>query len=272
MNKLAVIPLLLILLTEIASAGTVSLTGTCQSNLIGGNMLNFTLVNSGNDTAYNLQLSPVISGARPQNIVYTINALAPNANTKFLIPLLNISLQGTFIDAFVATYQQGSQVFTALFPCAINMGKSTTSAVFLSVNTFSSGGIAIMNVSALNAINTNLTVNVSALFPPSFKFITRSSYLLSLGPLQTQKVQFVVNYPASQGSYTGAVVDHYIYSNLSYASFAPIAISQSALSPKSAVSPLLLGSIAVVAAIILLIARSILKNRKRHSAKNEGSA
>ncbi|MDE1850433.1 MAG: hypothetical protein KGH54_01405 [Candidatus Micrarchaeota archaeon] len=272
MNKTPFAFLLLTLLTSAASAGTVSLTGTCQSNLMPGNTLNFLLVNNGNDTAYNLQLSPIIAGASPQNLSYPVNVLTPTINAIFLIPLLNISTLGTYIDAFVATYQQGSQVFTALFPCTINMGKATTSAVFLSVNTFSSGGTAIMNVSALNAIDANLSVNVSSLFPPSFTFITARSYILELGPYQTKKIQFVVQYPPSQGSYTGAIVDHYVYSNLSYSSFAPIQISQSAPVAQGGISPLLLGGIAVGAAIVLLIARSVLKKKRSQKADRGSSA
>jgi len=272
MNKIPFALLLLTLLTGIASAGTVSLTGTCQSDLMPGNTVNFLLVNTGNETAYNLQLSPIITGASPQNLSYPVNVLTPTINTLFLIPLLNISTLGTYIDAFVATYQQGSQVFTALFPCTINMGKATTSAVFLSVNTFSGSGTSIMNVSALNAIDANLTVNVSSLFPPSFTFVTARSYLLELGPYQTKKVQFVVQYPTSQGSYTGAIVDHYVYANLSYASFAPIQISQSAPAAQSGISPLLIGGIAVGAAMVLLIARSIIKNKKKQDGTKEVSA
>ncbi|MDE1828315.1 MAG: hypothetical protein KGH65_04095 [Candidatus Micrarchaeota archaeon] len=272
MNKLPLIPMLLIMLLGTASAGTVSLTGTCQSNLMSGNILNFTLVNSGNDTAYNLQLSPVLSGAQAENLSYPLGSLPSDQGATFLIPLTNITVKGTFIDALVATYQQGSNVFTALFPCTVNMGKSTVSAVFLSVNTFSSSGTSIMNVSALNSINTNLTVNVSALFPPSFSFITKPSYLLHLGPYGTQKVQFVVNYPTTQASYTGAIVDHYVYKNSSYASFAPIVVSQSPPSASTGISPFLIGSIIVGIAIVLLIARSISKNKKKHDANPKGSA
>lgn len=272
MHKTSLIPLLLILLTGITSAGTVSLTGTCQSNLMGGNILNFTLINSGNDTAYNLQLSPIISGAKAENLSYPLGSLPSNQGATFLIPLTNITLQGTFIDALVATYQQGSDVFTALFPCAVNMGRSTTSAVFLSVNTLSGKGTSIMNVSALNSINTNLTVNVSALFPTSFSFVTKSSYLLHLGPYATQKLQFVVNYPTTQGSYTGAIVDHYNLENLSYSSFAPIVISQTQPAPSGGISLFLLAGVAVGAAILLLIARSIVKNKKKHHEAPESSA
>lgn len=256
----------LMLFSGLAFAGTVSITGTCQSNLLPGNVLNFTIINTGNDTAYGLTLSPSISGASLLNNTYAISSLPPNIKVPILIPLVNIGVQGTYVDSFMLTYQQGTSTFTALFPCLINLGKATTSGIYLSVNASSSSGRGALNVSIFNGVRENFSVNVTALFPPSFVFSTSKSYTVNLGPYQTKNVFFDFTYPSGQASYAGAVAGSYISANATYSSFAPIIISGSSHASANPVNLVFVGGGLVVLLIILLILRSILVKRPKSNS------
>lgn len=261
-----------VLFLGIANAGTLSLTGNQVLNLQPGNVLNFTLSSSGNDTAYNLILSPTISGAQSEKAFYSVASLPPNSRAFFNIGLLNITEQGTFADAFAVSYQQGTQAFTAMFPCIVNIGKPTTSSIYLTVNATSSKGVATINVTVFNAVRSNYTVNVTALVPPTFSFSSNKKYTLDLGPYEKRNVQFIVTYPLSQASYTAAIASQYILGNTSYANIEPINIVTAQLSqPTQSPSVTLIIIAAVAIAIILLIARSYLKSRSR-PAKTDGSS
>lgn len=260
--KLLIYLFSIVFLIGITSAGTVSITGTCSSNLLPGNLLNFTVINTGNDTAYGAILSPFISGANPQNNSYPIGSLTPNIYFKTLIPLLEISEMGTYVNYFILTYQQGTSAFTALFPCLTNVGRPTTSGVYLTVNGSSNGGTTTINVSVFNGVRDNFTVNVSALFPPSFQFIGSKSYLVTLGPYQTKQVQFLMKYPAGQASYTGAIAEEYSAGNLSYSSFATVTILSSSQQSQTPLNWVLIGGGVLFAALVLLIIRSALKRKK----------
>jgi len=261
--KLLLWGLSFLILTNIASAGTVSITGTCQSALQPGNTLNFTIINTGNDTAYNLLLTPFIFGAKAENSSYPIGSLPPNQGITTLIPLTNFSTAGTYTDYFTLAYQQGTSVFTALFPCIVNLGKPTTSGMYLTTNTTFNKGAAIINVSLFNDVRSNFTVNVSALFPPSFSFISQKSYLVEIGPYQTKKVQFQMNYLPGSGSYTGAISESYVALNQSHSSFVSVVVSTQSATTTSPINYALWGGIGLALIIAILTARSFVKNRKK---------
>jgi len=117
------------LLASLAFAGTVVLTGTCAS-VVKNNTVNFSIANSGNDSAYGLIVNPYISGA---NVIgnYSIARLDPGSTANFAVRLSNITAKGTYVDYFVVDYQQGSSFFSAMFPCWLEFGVSATSPIYL---------------------------------------------------------------------------------------------------------------------------------------------
>ena len=269
MKPLAISALAMILLVGIASAGTVTITGICRNNLLPGNVLNFTLLNTGNDTAQNLILSPMLSGARPQNLTYPIPYLPPNLNITTLIKVVNITRDGSFPDALILTYQQGTSTFQTIFPCIVDIGMGTSSQLYLSTNTLASKGNVSINVSVVNGGAGTLDANVSEFLPPQFSPTSPISYFVNLGPYATKNLLFTAKYPISSASYTGAIGAQYFLDNLSYARMAPISIVAS--QPRDSGGPdYAIALVAAVAIIIIgLIARSSLKKKGRHHRENK---
>ncbi|MGI0141053.1 MAG: hypothetical protein ACREBF_00150 [Candidatus Micrarchaeales archaeon] len=257
----------IVLLLGIANAGTVTLTASCSTNLQPGNVLNFSIINTGNDTAYNLLFTPMIHGAQPENQTYTLTSLSPNVKTLIPVELVNRTRTGTYVDSFTLAYQQGTQTFTALFPCMVNLGQPTTSGVYLNVNTTSGNGMATVNVSVFNGVQNDFTVNVSALVPPSISFASAPNYIVQIGPYQTKHVVFALTYPQGVASYGGAIVSHYIYNNLSYSNLVSISIANAPKNTTGSISTTLIGATALVVVVVLLIARSIFLNKKKRSAE-----
>jgi len=120
MSRLTGCVLTLILLIGIASAGTVTLSGGCPPAVISNNAISFSLSNSGNDSAFNLVLTPFIQTAESVNSSYAINSLGPGASAIVNVSVKNIREPGTSGAYFILEYQQGSAVFAAVFPCLVH--------------------------------------------------------------------------------------------------------------------------------------------------------
>ncbi|MDE1825740.1 MAG: hypothetical protein KGH61_04260 [Candidatus Micrarchaeota archaeon] len=269
MKPIAISALAMILLVGIVSAGTVTITGICRNNLLPGNVLNFTLLNTGNDTAQNLILSPVLSGAHPQNLTYPIPSLPPYVNVTTLIKVVNITRNGSFPDALILSYQQGTSTFQTIFPCIVDIGIGTSSQLYLSTNTLASKGIVLINVSVVNGGAGELDANVSEFLPPQFSPTSPSSYIVDLGPYATKNLLFTAQYPSASASYTGAIGAQYFIDNVSYARMAPISIvaSQPVEKGGTGYAILLVAALAII--IIGLIGRSALKKKARHRRESK---
>lgn len=251
------------MLSGVVSAGTVTITGSCKSTLLPGNIINFTLINSGNDTAYNLLLNPVVQGAKSLNSHYAISALSPNQLTPVNVLLGNVTGRGTFVDSFVLFYQQGASTFSALFPCVIDMGTGSQSELYLSTNTVESNGVATVNVTVTNGANQDIAADVSVLFPPEFTFASPSSYLVNLGPFASKSLKFALNSPSLQGSFTGIAIAQYQLNGTNYAGYANLLVASAVQAAKSPVNYALYAVLVIIIAIILMIVRSALRNKKR---------
>jgi len=114
---------------NLAHAGTVTLTGSCNATLVNSSIV-FSLSNSGNDSAYNLIISPIIEGATPLNTSYAISMLPPGQTKTLSVKLTNFGLNGSYVDAFYVTYQQGFSFFSAVFPCLVYINKPTVSPIY----------------------------------------------------------------------------------------------------------------------------------------------
>jgi len=262
MNKTSLSILTFAVLIGLASAGTVTLTGGCRTAVITNNTVQFHIVNSGNDTAFNMVLTPVLTNAQPVG-AYTINSLGPLQNATLMVKVANITEKGTSPAYFVAAYQQGSNVFTAVFPCLLSFFNATTSQVLLSANALAfSNGTAKVTVSAFDAGASDINANVSLVVPPTFSFSSSKYYTIGLTPYQTTNVYFTLQYPAgSTASYSIAALSSYSHDNLSYGTFTAFIIAPPKLLPTNTVPIFTYVVAAVIVLILALIAFSVLRKR-----------
>ncbi|MGC8586597.1 MAG: hypothetical protein ACP5HW_02850 [Candidatus Micrarchaeia archaeon] len=252
-------------LVALVNAGTVTLSGTCQ-NYIVNNSIMFSLSNSGNDTAYNLIISPIISGAVTLNSSFSVNALAPGRSFSIKVPLENFGIPGTYAEGFIVSYQQGLSVFSALFPCTVWFGKPTVSPIYETIKWNKDGDTAIINVSLFDGLGISYVGNISLMVPPTFSFISNKSYSFNVEPYTYSNFTFKVAFPKGASSYTLAAVASFTSDDLHYTNLVPFVVNTSAKSvvPRSYYI-LVAGAVIVLIIIILLtfIIRSMLRKKKK---------
>jgi len=253
---------------NLAHAGTVTLTGSCNATLVNSSIV-FSLSNSGNDSAYNLIISPLVEGATPLNTSYPINVLAPGQTKTIYVKLTNFGLNGSYVDAFYVTYQQGFSFFSAVFPCLVYINKPTVSPIYEVVRVTPLKNMVIVNVSLFNAARTPVNGTISLVVPPTLSFISNKSYGFTLQPYTNESFTFKLQSPNNGASYSSAAVASFNMSNLHYSSMATFAITPY-VAKGGLLSPLEIT--AVIVAIILLIALFLLarsiKNKKRREREH----
>jgi len=253
---------------NLAHAGTVILTGSCNATLVNSSIV-FSLSNSGNDSAYNLIISPLVEGATLLNTSYPINVLAPDQTKTIYVKLTNFGLNGSYVDAFYVTYQQGFSFFSAVFPCLVYINKPTVSPIYEVVRTTPLKNMVIVNVSLFNAARTPLNGTISLIVPPTLSFISNKSYGFTLQPYTNESFTFKLQSPNNGASYSSAAVASFNMSNLHYSSMATFSITpyvaNSALLSPLEITTLIVAIILLIA--LFLLARSI-KNKKRREREH----
>ncbi len=207
-----------ILALGLANAGTVTLTGTCNktSNV---NVVNFTLSNSGNDTAESLLLSPMFVSASPANRTYALSALGPSQSHLFTLPLSNVTANGGYTDYFILSYEQGTSAFTAVFLCSLDFGAAPASQLYVTTNVTQGTGSDLVNVSVFNGGASAIDSNVTLVIPPAFLYLSSVSSSVRIGPYQTAHVAFNLSLPSSgQEFYQGGAVASYTSNGEHYSS------------------------------------------------------
>ena len=253
---------------NLAHAGTVTLTGSCNATLVNSSIV-FSLSNSGNDSAYNLIISPIVGGATPINTSYAISVLPPGQTKTLFIKLTNFGLNGSYVDSFYVTYQQGFSFFSAVFPCLVFINKLAVSPIYEVVGTTPLKNMVIVNVSLFNAARTPINGTVSLVIPPTLPFLSNKSYEFTLQPYTNETFTFKLKSPNNGASYSSAAVASFTMSNLHYSSMATFAITPY-VAKGGLLSPLEITT--VIIAIILLIALFLLarsiKNKKRREREH----
>ncbi len=266
MNRYIYIIAILALAIGNVSAGTVILTGSCNNLPVHDN-LTFKLVNTGNDSASNLVLTPHIQNVRLSQGQYTSPSILENSTENFTVNFSNATIPGTYSDYFVLAYLQGSnQPFTALFPCTVNIYNSTTSEVFVTSNVINGASGKMVNVSLFNEGVENLSVNVSLLLPPTLG--SNSNLVVELAPYQHRNLNFSVQNPQSGASYSAVVSAQYVFSGMHYASQSIFVISSTASAPEFSLSPYL--PFVAVIAVIVVVAALIVIGLRRKRRKDHG--
>jgi hypothetical protein len=251
------------LLFGIATAGTVTLTGSCATKSFEGGDMHFNLSNSGNDTAYNLVITPFLKNVRLLVPFYTVSSLGPNSNVTLDVDVNGITESGVSTGYFLTSYQQGTDVFSAVFPCLYTLGTTTSSQVLISQkNTVSSTGNATVTVSVFNAGLDQEQVNVSLMLPPVFKYTGVKSYLLEVGPSSTTNATFnLFISPSTQGSYSVAASASYFDGNLSHATLSTFVIAAPTPSTGSLANIVMYAAFAVVIVVFALVIFSMMRRR-----------
>ncbi|MCL5239697.1 MAG: hypothetical protein M1286_04505 [Candidatus Marsarchaeota archaeon] len=268
MSRTAICVFLLLAISGLASAGTVTLNGECLVRNVSSNSIAFSLSNSGNDSAYSLVLTPVIQGSQSVVGAYTANLLGPLSNVTFALNFTNITERGEHPAYMLLAYQQGTSVFTATFPCVIPFGNTTVSKVLISSNvTPLSNGTFAIRVGAFNEGSQPVVANVLLALPPSFTYADQDSYHVDLAPYAVQNVTFVVTPPgySSQASFGSAAFATYSLDNLSYTSMDPFTV---VIAPPGALAgPILFYAAgAAIVAVLALILLSVWRRSRRPKA------
>ena len=247
MHLLGALALLLILGS--ARAGTVTLSGTCPGNTMEGNAF-FTLVNSGNDTPYGLTITLHVLGAGLANATYHLKSLPSSTAAEVNVTLPNLTVVGTYPGYFDVTYLQGSDHFTAVFPCEFGFVNATISSLYLTPSvTDNGGGNFTINVSVANGGASKVDAELFMILPPTFSGGSRASKSLTLAPLAQENMSFSVAAPAgSAASYSAAVAAVYVEGGKGYAS-----MSKFVIAPKAS-QPVNFGTLAFIAAIVVVVA------------------
>ncbi|VVB76706.1 Uncharacterised protein [uncultured archaeon] len=255
-------------MTGCASAGTVTLTGSCVRPDLAGNFMLFNISNSGNDTAYGMRIIPFIFGAAPANSTYYIDTVPPGSQHSLNVSLHNIA-NGTYSAHFVAVYQQGSEVFTVLFPCVVSFFSVTHSQIYVSPTQIRNrNGSTTVKVELYNAGSDSVAANVSLVLSPAVSVSARS-HSVTIPALSSMNVSFNVDPPSgSQVDYTAAAVAQYDKGGLGYVSQASFQLSSLAGYPdeSGAISPGTVVFAGAIAAILVLAALLIfvqMRNRKK---------
>jgi hypothetical protein len=267
----SIILITLVILIGSSFASIVTLTGACNSAYINKGYLNFSIINKGNGTAYNLVLTPVIPEANLNQTQYNIGNLTPNS-IKYLhirIPNSNL-LNGSYANYVIAAYGQGTgESFTAIFPCIISIGNVSQASVITSAKISRKGNFDYINTTIFNEYKFPINVTVSVLLPPSFNFEGQSTKNISIGAYQEINTTFKISFPIENSSYSGAVTSQYLFQNKHYATIAFFIINTSQIPP--AIGPLSINNLLIIIVAVIIILLIILMARifLRNKAKNQ---
>lgn len=259
----------LLLLSFTASAGTVVLTGTCIAPPANSSTVMFNIANSGNDTATQMVINPLVVGANISSRSVSIGQLAPGANTTIRVNITGLSEPGVHAGYFTAVYQQGGSIISTVFPCLMPVHASTNSSLELTANSsLSRSGTGTIKVTVYNA-GLPVTAKVFLALAPMFNYMGPSSYNVSLAQYASENLTFTVSFPASlQLSYGAGAFATYSSGNESYASLGIFTLvsqgqQQQTTSSQSDSSLLLYGMVAIMATVVLLLAVSMSRRRRR---------
>lgn len=274
-----ILPLLLVALLGIAGASTVTLTGTCYSNLVNGtnNFIQFNLTNSGNGTATNLVIIPLVQGATTNNTAITIPVVSPGASYPEKVYLSNFSTPGTYVERFLVRYSQGTSTFETIFPCLTDFLVGTQSLLTVTNLAEVKNGSIVVNIT--NAAPYAVDSQVTLYAPPAFN-VTTPIKNVSIDAHGVATVSFAVIPP----SYTNAkfpisVGVAYMRNDVHYSTLAVTTIQFGGITKSitnTGGSLLLLSLLGAVVLIIIMIVISIIisrgKKRRKAIEKQEEEA
>jgi len=271
----------IVALIGISAASTVTLTGTCYASLINqtNNYLQFNLTNSGNGTASNLVIEPVIDGASPTNATISLSLVAPGTTYPEKVYLNNFGIPGSYVERFVVSYSQGSASYITIFPCLVDIGQSAQSLLGITSITKSGNHISA-NIS--NIADYPITANVVVFSPPSFS-ISQPFKNVTVNQYSLTNVSFSFGSPKyTNAQFPIVIAVSYLKDGVHYATLGVATITFGSGSGSQILSlgnNLILIVVGIVVIVILaLIIFSAVRNKggrkegKSHGTGNKGEA
>ncbi|MDE1851755.1 MAG: hypothetical protein KGH69_03655 [Candidatus Micrarchaeota archaeon] len=265
----AIFAVLFISLAAIASAGTVSLTGTCPSAIANGTA-SFMLNNTGNESATNLIVTLHFIGNATSNRSTQLNSIGPAQSVNIPLPVAGHGGTGTFGSYFLVVYQQDSSVFSAIFPCLIDIGNGTTSQILAQSSVArTSKNSSKVDLSMINGGYGTINASVDLVLPLGLSTRGNTNTHVDVKSTSKSTISFPVSYPEGSGIYTGAVITSYSIAGVDYATLSVVNIDTSPSSSGIAPGTLLGYAVGVVVVLfLLLIGRSLLVRRRKVSASS----
>ena len=270
MNRFIPILLISMLACTAYAAGTVTLTGTCQSNLNHNGSINFSIANSGTESASAVVLQSYYAFSNRLTGTYSAAQISPDHAAVFDINSSIGNNTGSFAYYFLVTYQQGTQMFTVVFPCVVQNHGIHPALVGISNVTVQdiNSTTAKVNGSIYGFSSNTISGNITLILPPE---LARNGSRISgfvANPYQYHNFTLYANLPSQNNTYSGAVALEYSSNGTTYSSVYIIKIA-----PYSAVQNQLKGYLVLVAitAIIIIIALLVLRQRilKKKGAAHE---
>ncbi len=238
-------------------AGTVTLTGTCTQQSQG--LINFSLFNSGNDSALLVSVTPHVHAVNSS--VYTTNSIGPGQMFSFVVQTAQHN-NGSYVYYFSVRYSQTGSVFYAVFPCSTVFGNGTVGSVAMNYSLSYYNTNYTIYVYVHNYENFGIADNISLILPQDFNYITQPFYTVEIPAGGNGTAVLKVRSNAT-GSYSGAIVSNYLANGTDHASLLNIILTpQSTQQAKSFISLnslFELFAVLVIALLILLIARAFAK-------------
>ena len=215
-------------LPAFAFSSTVTLSGTCGQSVISppNGYLIFNISNAGNGTASDLLIQP--SGAGLQQNASTINAMPPGSRDSITFPVNSVGDPGSYAVNMGVTYDQQGSTFSTVFPCIVNIGTSSASAVFERVSYSNHTILATL----MSESNSTLNLTATAVLPSGF-YTPEPQRHVQMVPYGSANLSFNLTLPSYGSAMLPAAVE-LAYSldgvHYAYLSTATITLSGSAAS------------------------------------------
>ena len=202
------------------AAGTVTLTGTCQSNLNPNGSINFSIANSGTESASSVVLQSYYAFSNKLTGTYSNSQISPDNAAIFDINSSIGNNTGSFAYYFLVTYQQGTQLFTVVFPCVVqNHG---THLALAGINNVTVKDInsttAMVNGSIYSFSSNSIRGNITLILPPELERNGSRISRFTVNPYQYQNFTLYANLPTQNNTYSGAVALEYSSNGTTYSS------------------------------------------------------
>lgn len=261
----AILPMLI--LVGQAGALTAVLSGSCTPGVSGqAQYVNFSIYDSGNASVTNMVLDPNfvdlnMTGAN------SISLVAPGNNYSVKLYVNGTAMPGSYAGAIIARYTQGPSVFFATFPCLASFGSHGPSQV----NTVTTVKGNRITGEAFNIGSTPLNVSVYLFVPPEFS-VSPSMENFTIRPDSEKTFNFTYSKPNESDINTSfALGSSYTYKGVHYAALSglPINLYRGATGINMDLLVLYVSS-GIIAALVALIAYSVLSKRRRR--RNVGGA
>ena len=254
----AIIPMLILI--GQAGALTAVLSGSCTPGVSGQTQyVNFSVYDSGNASVTNMVLDPNFVGLNMTG-ANSISLVAPGNNYSVRLYVNGTAMPGSYAGAIIARYTQGPSVFFASFPCLASFGSYGPSQV----STVAKEKGNRISGEAFNIGSTPLNVSVYMFVPPEFS-VSPSMENFTIGPDSEKPFNFTYSKPNESDINTSfALGSSYIYKGEHYAVLSSMSINLYKGANGINLDLLVLYvSGGIIAALIALIAYSVLSKRRR---------